>query len=54
MFSGTNKHSVCVDGASGKNANNQPVKVWPCHNLGGNQVLSYNKSYPFTLCDNNV
>lgn len=36
-FSGSNKHSACVDSAVDKNANNQPVKLWPCHNQGGNQ-----------------
>jgi len=43
-FSGTNKHTACVDSSVDKNANNQPVKLWPCHNQGGNQVL------PSRLC----
>jgi len=44
-----------VDSAVDKNANNQPVKLWPCHNQGGNQVLQttpfLKKSDPFVHSD---
>ena len=33
-----NPQLACIDSAVDKNAHNQPVKLWPCHNQGGNQV----------------
>lgn len=29
---------TCIDGESPKNHEHVPVKAWPCHNQGGNQV----------------
>ena len=36
-FSG-NQQPACVDSPVDKNANNKPIKLWPCHSQGGNQV----------------
>ena len=29
---------ACIDSIVGSNAYNRPVKIWPCHHQGGNQV----------------
>jgi hypothetical protein len=37
MFNGQSQ-PACLDSPADKKAYNKPIKLWPCHNMGGNQV----------------
>lgn len=32
---------MCLDSSADTSATNKPVKMWPCHNQGGNQVYQH-------------
>lgn len=35
---------MCLDSSVDTHAMNKPIKMWPCHNQGGNQVSRYHLS----------
>ncbi|ESN92578.1 hypothetical protein HELRODRAFT_69922 [Helobdella robusta] len=40
----TNLSPACLDSSVDKNAHHKPIKLWPCHNQGGNQYWMLSKA----------
>ena len=45
---------MCLDSSADTSATNKPVKMWPCHNQGGNQVYQHPANGMMNLYPYNV